>query len=115
MTERLTAEAEGTWIDGSWGQYAPDRIISIADDYGFTGSQGNDDEKWIDVAVRRSQELHRFEDEREQVYLWDVQIELADEALHYMNTTLAAEGWSFDWFEGELHYHSDEWWEEVYE
>ena len=76
----------GCWIEGSWGQYGVVRLQEIAEAYGWTGERLDADAEFVNDA--------------------------ADEAEAYMNESVAPEGYSFGWHDGEFFLWSDADWEE---
>jgi hypothetical protein len=45
----------GCWIDGRWGQYAPDRLVEICREFGMQVSDANDPKVHRAKAERREQ------------------------------------------------------------
>lgn len=134
MTERITWKngewAElGCWIDGHWGQYAPDRLIRIALNEGWR-AQGPEDELLADIACTRLDEIgsradttaalcnqwiarfgrfeHAIDAEGEVLSFIP---ELSDECEQWLNDQ-CPEGYNFGWHDGEFFLQSTEWWEE---
>lgn len=68
----------GCWVDGRWGQYGIERLLSIAKEFGWSVSG--------DIEVN---DLDRLSD-------------LADEAEEWMNNRVAPKGCSFGWYNSEF-------------
>jgi len=127
----------GCWVDGHWGQYASDRVISIARfDFGWApddhlqelvvqyalsrlnciGTAGVE----ADAAQRAAMDYHNAQYEGARKYPADLntvdewRIELSDKALEHMNSCIVHDdqgptAW-FDWMDGELFlFTADEW------
>lgn len=95
MTTKQTFGTEtGCIFDSHRGIYIPQEIVELARDWGwqFDG--------W--------QEWEADNDENHDVY------ELSDQAVDWLNTDVAHDGYSFGWWEGNFMYWSDEEWDEAY-
>lgn len=88
--ERCLPADSGCWIDGHWGQYAVERLLSIAKDLGW----GYD--------IRADIEINGE----------DAIFDLADEAEAWLNEEIAPEGHQFGWSSGEFFLMPHEWWME---
>jgi len=88
--ERADPSEAGCWIDGHWGQYGSQRLLTIASCYGFQMFPIDEDSL----------------DHAEEIYLE------ADAAEEWLNEYIAPEGFSFGWHEGEFFLWSEESWEE---
>lgn len=130
MTERINFTNDtgwgelGCWIDGHWGQYGPDRLISIAVAQGW-GPAEDSEASPIEVALLVELAQDRlddigtsrttFEDRlarfgRTEGWYFDEQPDLADEVENWLNS-ICPEGYSFGWYDGEFYLQSDEWFE----
>lgn len=127
----------GCWIDGHWGQYAPDRLISIARfSFGWTTDDALDELTILyslarlncigtsgveaDEAQAAVRDYHNKMYSGARKYPADLntvdewRYELADKALDYINSCLVHDdegplAW-FDWMDGELFlFPADEW------
>jgi hypothetical protein len=88
----------GCYIDGTWGQYAVGRLLSLAESYGWVnGYKVNEDNQ---------------NDFGSQVSIGVID-ELADEAEVWLNDNIAPAGTSFGWFDGEFYLWTDSDWSEV--
>ena len=94
-----TFDEVGTVIGSHWGQYTTDRLIVIAASLGFDGRWENDAEL-IDAADRRVSELHRLDEATLPENYFELSIELANEAMEWLNNNHVAPGLFMDWFEG---------------
>lgn len=92
---KLNTDDTGCWIDGHWGVYASERLVSIAEGFGYLSTL-----------------LHGFEIECPEDY--EAWIDEAIEAELFMNQNVAPEGYSFGWFDGEWFLWSEKDWEEAY-
>jgi hypothetical protein len=90
-TDKADPSDAGCWIDGHWGQYGSQRLITIASTYGFQ------------MAPIDYESEDAFED-----IIWE-----ADTAEAWMNENIAPEGYSFGWYDGEWFLQSEEWWNEL--
>lgn len=89
ITKADPSEA-GCWIDGHWGHYGSQRLLTIASCYGFQYSA-------ID-----------FEDpDCMEAVWWE-----ADIAEAWLNENIAPEGFSFGWYDGEFFLWPEETWQE---
>lgn len=86
--EKLTSADAGCWIDGHYGIYATERVLSIAKDLDWPVSG--------DIDINDVDQL----------------FDATDEAVDWMNKNVAPEGFSFGWHDGEFFLWSDEEWEE---
>lgn len=85
----------GCWIDGHHGVYGPERLVSIAESYGYEST------------LLHGYELLEPED-------WEAWIWESEAAAEWMNDHVAPEGFSFGWFDGEWFLWSQESWEDAY-
>lgn len=107
MITRLLPSDAGCWIDGHWGQYGVARSVEIASSFGY------DDALIIDIAQRKLAAMMpsiapEISDEDEELLA-----SAADEVTYWLTNNVAPEGYSFDWYEGELFLQSEEWWAEA--
>ena len=87
MNQKLTEADAGCWIDGHWGQFGSSRAVQIAHEFGW--------EKY--PVVHPDEEFIH---------------EIADEAIDWLNDTVAPKGYAFGWWEGELFLQSYADWED---
>lgn len=95
MTTKQTYGTEtGCVFDSSRGIYIPMDIVDLARSWGweFDGMENWEDDN----------------DHNNDVY------ELSDDAIDWLNATIAAENYSFGWWEGNVMYWSAEDWDEAY-
>lgn len=113
----------GCWIDGHWGQYGPDRLISIAVTQGW--ELEGDDAALAQIAFTRLDEIGPRGDEAERLVqafadehdvldcdVFTFLVELADEAETWLNDQ-CPEGFAFGWYDGEFFLQPNEWREET--
>lgn len=104
---RVSTEYAGCWIDGHWGQYSGARLIQIAvangwaDSHAFAASER---------FMAGTPLLDEDGEDLEWEYLWDA----ADEAEVFLNESIAPEGHSFGWFDGEFFLWEDSQWDDQY-
>ena len=121
MTEPTKASPAdaGCWIDGHWGQYGPDRLVSLAVTEGWDVNP--DDDEFVAMAQARLDDIGTarttFEDLCEQhgyteSHALECITDLSTEAEQYLNDQ-CPEGYSFGWHDGEFYLQSTEWWEEM--
>lgn len=104
---RASTEQIGCWIGGSWGHYSGARLIQIAVAHGWRDSGA------LTVADRYMAGTPILDEDGEDLeweYLWDA----VDEAEVFLNESVAPEGCSFGWHDGEFYLWSDDEWENVY-
>lgn len=84
--QHSTALQFGCYIDGHWGQYAPDRLADLCESLGFN-FQDND--------------LRKFRDEAEEdSRLWDEYHDATDQLTDLLNDSTVGGYW--EWSDGEL-------------
>jgi hypothetical protein len=96
----ISADNAGCWIDGHWGHYSGARLIQIAEAY-----------RWNDeMAISMAQSYMGSGGDIPNGALVEF-YDLVDEAENYLNT-IAPEGYSFGWRDGEFFLLSNEEWED---
>jgi hypothetical protein len=108
MIHKATATDAGCWIDGHWGQYGIARMVEIAAAHGFA------DTGIINLASRHlgtmgpaaNPGLELSDDEHESLS-W-----AADAVEQWLNDSVAPEGYSFGWYDGEFFLWSTHTWHE---
>lgn len=95
---KATPDDIGTWIDSSRGHYAHVALIQRALDCGMPD---NDYQIVVDDYYASGGTGDHCE----------FSVECADEALEWLNDNVAAEGYLFDWFEGDVQYQPISVWE----
>lgn len=78
---KLTSEDAGCWIDGHNGIYASEKLVAIAESFGYESTLLHDPSNPAD-----SEE-------------WIMESEWAED---WLNDFVAPEGYSFGWFDGEF-------------
>lgn len=104
---KLGEQDTGCYVGGSWGHYAPARMIQRASE-----EWGYDDQDVVDLAHKKLQAMMpssapALTDAEE-----DLLIEYANEVEDWLNKNVAADGYFFSWHDGEFFFQSAEWWEE---
>jgi hypothetical protein len=85
----------GCWVDGHWGIYSYSRIITIAEDFGYTPS------------------TEYLEGNREPAT--EEEIEESEDAIAWLNANACADDHLWGWEDGEFYYlHLDTWEEQIY-
>lgn len=99
MIDHMQLET-GCYVESRWGQYGPARLVSIAADLGFK-------DKAVFLAARKLARLDVTAKQDEQI-VW-----ASEAAEQWLNDNLAEDGFSWGWYEGEVFYMPNEWWEEA--
>jgi hypothetical protein len=86
---QLTAADSGCWIDGHWGWRGSARLIELAKEFGWSD--------WTSDLREDDEFIH----------------EVADIAEQWMNNSVAPDGHSFGWFDGEWFLWPYSTWEET--
>lgn len=88
----------GCWVDGHWGRYGTGRVIELAVSLGWP------DEEARALLDNSPSSPPDFDDES---------YEISQDAEDYLNS-IAPEGFSFGWFDGEFFLLSDFQWEDTW-
>lgn len=127
---KITADDAGCWVDGSRGWQATGRLVEIALGYeGFLRGSSRRETVYARTEARHvldafmaSEDTVKFR-RRVRRHSYTVTVEdvqelvinqggYADMAEDFLNT-LAPEGYSFGWHDGDFFLASSEWWDEV--
>jgi hypothetical protein len=124
---RIHEDAAGCWIDGSRGIYATSRLVEIALDYpGFLKGRSRyetirnrREARLIHDAYNAGEDTVKYRQRPKYSAAFTVTIEdvseqlggLAEQAEDFLNT-IAPEGYSFGWHDGDFFMQSGEWWDE---
>lgn len=103
--ERVTPDDAGCWIEGSRGWYGSQRLIEIAESYGFA----------LSAEDRDAVDAYFASDDADGSAAEAVtgQGGIADDAEDYLNANVAPEGYSFGWHDGEFFLWSEDYWQET--
>ena len=96
---KASAVDVGCWINGTWGHYAPTRLIEIAKENGFA------------VTHEEQQAINAYVDGDDGDY--EMITYLSDQAEAWMNQEVAPGSHAFGWHDGEFYLWSDKDWREV--
>lgn len=91
----------GCLIDGRWGQYAGARLVQIADEYGWHDTQA------IDLATRHLAAMGASDAPGLSDDEYEALSDATDDAERWLNEHVAADGFAFGWYDGELFYQSE--------
>lgn len=104
----MSTRDAGCWIEGSWGQYGIAREVEIASDYGYEGSE------LIEIARRKLAAMSPSRGEDLTVAEEEALSEGEVEVTAWLNEHVAADGYSFEWSDGEFFLASEDWWQEQF-
>lgn len=93
MTDRITEDMAGCWLDGHMGYHNHYRVVDLAQEYGWTISDG-------DQSMVERYRRNPHDDDGAYDAMLD-QGGLVDKATEYLDS-LAPEGFAFNWDMGEL-------------
>jgi len=109
----------GCWIDGHWGQYGPDRLVSIAVMHGWDVSP--DDDELVLMAQARLDDIGTGRTAFEELcekhglvedHALECIVSLSEDAEQYLNDQ-CPDGYSFGWHDGEFYLWDDDDWKET--
>jgi len=97
----------GCYVDGHWGQYGPDRVEEIAENFGYELTDDDNCAHWRIVADSADDA-----DNHDKAYgAWEAHMECADAAEEWLNEH-TEDGYSWGWNDGEFFLMPDAWWQE---
>lgn len=91
----------GCYVDSTWGQYGPARMIQRATEFGYTNHEAED------LASRKLAEGQYLSNDEH----WKL-IRHATTAEDWLNDNVAPDDYYFGWSKGEFVLQSSEWWDE---
>jgi hypothetical protein len=96
----------GCYVDGWWGQYASDRLVSIACSLSWGDDAGPELRRVIDYSLSRAAHLHAAPEPAPEVLEWyaDWIGDIDDACLDYLNCLIYGDVpmFMFGWSDGEL-------------
>lgn len=100
MTDKITEDMAGCWLDGHHGWHNTYRVVHRAMEWGFP--LDSEDDAFIDQWIRwRGGDMNADEETEFEDGYPEHMDELSDQATEYLQS-LAPEGFAFDWDAGEL-------------